>query len=94
MSKKILLIGANDEGKSDLLIATLKEKYGEDILVVTPEEAKEQGLKMEDFDNLPTMKITAPLIQAHPTIVGANKSGKENRRQRRKQERKNKKKHN
>ena len=84
MAQKILVIGA---GANDaLLLATLKEKHGEDIILVTPEEAKEQGLKMEDFGNIPTFKITAP-----PTIpiveFGEYKSGKEERRERRKKER-------
>lgn len=86
--KKILLIGDDDLSKSELMLATLKEKYGEDVIIVTRQQAKEQGLKMTDFYNLPTMKITAPLINPHPPFV--KKSGKENRRARRKNERKNK----
>ena len=88
MTQKILIIGAGSEGKSALMLQAMKEKYGDDIILVTPEEAKEQGLKPEDFGNLPTMKITAPPIMAHPTLLVAEKSGKEKRRQRREQERK------
>ena len=84
MAKKILVIGA---GANDaLLLATLKEKHGEDIILVTPEEAKKQGLKMEDFGNIPTFKITAPPII--PMVeYGEYKTGKEERRERRKKER-------
>lgn len=43
---------------------------------------------MNDFDNIPSYKLTAPKLIAHPTIIGTNKSGQENRRQRRKNKRK------
>lgn len=86
MIQKILVIGA---GANDaLLLATLKEKHGDDIILVTPEEAKEQGLKMEDFANIPSYKITAPPIL--PMLeYGEYKTGKENRRERRERERNN-----
>jgi len=45
-------------------------------------------LKMEDFGNIPTMKITAPPIMEQPMILGTPPSGKELRRKRREQERK------
>lgn len=88
MTQKILIIGAGGEGKSALMLQAMKEKYGDDIVLVTPEEAKEQGLKQEDFANIPTMKITAPPIMKSYELLGAEKSGKEKRRQRREQERK------
>lgn len=85
MAQKILVIGA---GANDaLLLATLKEKHGDDIILVTPEEAKEQGLKMEDFGNIPTFKITAPPI-IQMVEFGEYKSCKEERRERRAKERK------
>lgn len=86
MERKILIMG---EGKPDVLLLTkLKEKYGEDIILVTPEEAKEQGLKMEDFVNIPSYKITAPPIL--PMLeYGEYKTGKENRMERRERERNN-----
>lgn len=92
---KLLLMVAGGNPPSELLLATLREKHGNDIVLVTPEEAKAKGLKMEDFDNLPTMKYNAPPIAplaAHPKLTGPFKSGKETRRQRREQERKSKKK--
>ena len=88
MSEKILIIGGAGEGKSDLMLQAMKEKYGDDIVLVTPEEAKEQGLKPEDFGNMPSYKITAPPIMEQPMLLGVPPSGKEKRRQRRKQERK------
>lgn len=85
MTKKILIIGAG-EGRDALLLASLKEKHGNDIILVTPEEAKEQGLKIEDFANMPPIKITAPPII--PILeYGEYKSGKEKRRERRKKKR-------
>lgn len=92
---KLILMVAGSEPPSELLLATLREEHGNDIILVTPEEAKAKGLKMEDFDNLPTMKYNAPPIAplaAHPKLTGPLKSGKETRRQRREQERKSKKK--
>ena len=88
MAQKILIIGAGADTKDALLLAKMKEEYGNDIVLVTPEEAKEQGLELKDIDNIPTMKITAPPIIEHPILLGVEKSGKEKRRQRRKQERK------
>lgn len=88
MTQKILIIGSGGEGKSALMLQAVKEKYGDDVVLVTSEEAKEQGLTPADFGNIPTMKITASPIMEHPTLLGAEKSGKEKRRQRREQERK------
>ena len=88
MAQKILIIGAGGEGKSALMLQAMKEKYGDDIVLVTPEEAKEQGLKPEDFGNIPSYKITAPPIMEQPMILGTPPSGKEQRRKRREQERK------
>jgi ketopantoate reductase len=84
MAQKILIVGA---GANDvLLLAKLKEEHGGDIILVTPEEAKEQGLKMEDFGNIPTFKITAsPIIPMME--LGEYKTGKEQRRERRKKKR-------
>lgn len=92
MTQKILIIGSGGEGKSALMLQAMKEKYGDDIVLVTPEEAKEQGLKPEDFGNIPSYKITAPNME-QPMILGTPPSGKEKRRQRREQERKANKKH-
>jgi predicted ATP-dependent serine protease len=88
MTQKILIIGSVGEGKSALLLQAMKEKYGDDIVLVTPEEAKEQGLKPEDFGNIPSYKITAPPIMEQQMILSTPLSGKESRRKRREQERK------
>lgn len=87
MTQKILIVSSG-EGKSALMLQTIKEKYGDDIVLVTPEEAKKQGLKPGDFGNTPICKITAPPTMAQPMILGVPPSGKEQRRKRRKQERK------
>lgn len=88
MAQKILIVGAGADSKDALLLAKLKEEHGNDIILVTPEEAKEQGLELKDIANIPTMKITAPPIIEHPTLLGVEKSGKEKRRERRATERK------
>ena len=86
MTGKICIVGAGQDSKSALLLATMKEKFGDDIILVTPEEAREQGLTTKDFANIPTFKITAPPII--PNIeFGEYKTGKECRRERRKKER-------
>lgn len=92
MTQKILIIGRGEAGKTDLMLQAMKEKYGDDIVLVTPEEAKEQGLNTEDFVNLPKNKITALPIMEQPMILGTPPSGKEQRRKRREQERKSNKK--
>ncbi len=46
-----------------------------------------QGLKWDDFANVPTMGITAPPILTMPTYQGQIKTGREKRRERRKKER-------
>jgi hypothetical protein len=94
MTQKILIVGNGIGDKSALLLQAMKEKYGDDIVLVTPEEAREQGLKSEDFVNIPSYKITAPPIMDQPMISRApHASGKEQRRKRREQERKANKKH-
>ena len=42
--KKILIVGGGVSGlgTSALMLQTLKEKYGDDIILVSPEEAKQQ----------------------------------------------------
>ena len=92
MTQKILIIGSGGEGKSALMLQAMKEKYGDDIILYTPEEAKEQGLTPANFGNIPSYKITAPPIMEQPMILGTPHSGKEKRRKRREQERKDNKK--
>jgi hypothetical protein len=69
----------------------IKEKLGDDIILYTPEEAKAEGLTMNDFSN-PIMKIAEPLIPELPILIQVAKSGKESRRERRKKARKSNKK--
>ena len=86
MAGKICIIGAGADAKDALLLATMKEKYGDDIILVTPEQAKDQGLNIDDIANIETMKITAPPII--PVVEwGEYKTGKEQRRERRKKKR-------
>jgi len=63
MTQKILLIGSPGITKMELILLQLKEKYGDDIIVYTPEEAKAQGLDMKEFYDMgdvpmnPTLKL-------------------------------------
>ena len=87
MAQKILIVGAGADAKDALLLAKMKEEHGNDIVLITPEEAKEQGLELKDIANIPTMKITAPPIIPMMEL-GEYKTGKEQRRERRAKERK------
>lgn len=51
---KVLILGENNT----LAIQVMKEKYGDDIQVVTVDEAKEQGLAPDDFRNIPTYELS------------------------------------
>ena len=88
-SKNVMSFAIN--AIDSLTRTVMKEKYGDDIILYTTEEAKEQGLTPADFGNIPSYKITAPPIMEQPMILGTPPSGKERRRKRREQERKDKK---
>lgn len=88
MSKKVLIVGGE---KTSLTERVIKEQYGESVKIYTVEEAMENGLTPNDFDNLPTYEITAPPPMIYDTMYGSEKSGKEKRRERRKKERMNRK---
>lgn len=90
MTQKILIIGSGI-GTNTLVVQNLREQYGYDIDLVTPEEAKERGLQPKDFGNLPKLELTAPPKMEDFQALGLIPSGKEKRRQRRAQERKTKK---
>lgn len=86
MPKKILIIGdEHPASKSALALQVLREKYGEDVVFYNEQQAKEEGLDYNEFANIPLYKITAP---APVNSLGAQKSGKELRRERRQQQRK------
>lgn len=89
MTKVLIIGGDKSAGKSALLIASMKEKYGEDVVLVTPEEARE--LRPEDFANMIPMKITTNPIFDMPIINLQHKDGKQRRRERRAKDRKSKK---
>ena len=85
---RVLIMGTVGHGASALMMAEMIEKFGKDVIIVTPEEANEQGLTERDFANILPMKITAPPIIEMPTLIGGDfQTGKEKRRARRKQER-------
>lgn len=66
--KKILIIGGGEI--SSLMAQTMKEKFGDDIVLFTPEEAKEKGLNSMDFENTPTFEIK-PTFEM-PNILYSN----------------------
>jgi len=76
-----------NEGMSALALARLHEEFGKELVLITPQEAHEQGLRMEDFANVPTMRIEAPPLMHLPVPLGTMKSGKTRRRERRAAER-------
>jgi hypothetical protein len=87
---RILVIGGGEHGKGTLAEVILREKYGEDLVIVTAEDAMKQGLGPEHFDNVPTMRIEAsPTMHLPP---GSVKCGREKRRERRAAERRSKRK--
>lgn len=95
---KVLII-SGDYPLPAITYAELLEKYGNNIEIYTPEQARIEGLGMNDFGN--THEFTIPykpnpmlLEPIHPLVITAShyyKSGKESRRERRARERKNKK---
>lgn len=88
MTKRLLVFGGDSIGKTALLEQSMKEKHGDDIELVTIQEAQERGLKPEDFENVPSYPITAHPILEQPHVLGFQPSGRESRRKRREQERK------
>lgn len=57
--KKVLLIGGHSSF-TGIFAQQVKEKYGDDVVVVTPEEAKEKGMDLSEFVDVPTYEIKAP----------------------------------
>lgn len=82
---KVLIIGVDT---SELALIALREKFGNDVEMVTPDEARARGYGSDDFVNTPRMKITAPPIFENLRIAGPVKTGRDKRRDRRKNERK------
>lgn len=94
--KKILIVGSpvGVDIHNALLQLEMQEKYGNDIILVTSEQALEQGLGVEDFAHLHIQNtlpiVPLPIIPLHD--YAEHKDGQQNRRERRKKERNNKKK--
>lgn len=89
-SKKILIVGGGGIGaqtSSDLIIQSLKEKYGDGIVLITPEEAEQHRLSENDFANIPKIEIAASPLVERFYLHGMPKSGNENRNERRKNNR-------
>lgn len=73
--KKVLLL--EGDGISSLVIQRFKEEYGEDIEIVTLEQAQEQNLLPDDFVNIPTYQIKMnPMLKEEkmPKAISVNDS--------------------
>ncbi len=57
MSIKVLIADEIEEGKLTLLLMKIKEKYGDDVIILTPDQAKEQNLTLDDFANIPKLEL-------------------------------------
>jgi hypothetical protein len=56
--KKILILATSGSAKScALTIQAMKEKFGENIELVTIEEAEKRNLEHKDFANVPVFEI-------------------------------------
>lgn len=84
--KKVVIIGPGQEN-SELIKRSLMEKHGDDIVIVTKDQAEQMGISADQIVNDPPTLITDPY---HKFRAEVQKSGKQNRRERRKAERKNK----
>lgn len=75
--KKVLLIGNPSIGIIDgLMIQKLKEEFGENVKLYTPEQAQAEGLTPKDFDNLPTYEIKAQPVYKDTFFIPSSKVGK------------------
>jgi hypothetical protein len=80
-NKTILIMDHENLGSSTLNEAMLREKFGSDLVVLTPQEDLEQGLDVEGVD---IKRETKPLLES---MIYPLKSGKAKRRERRAAER-------
>jgi len=87
---KVLIVDSDLDGRSSLAIQSLKEKFGDDIILVTPQQAIEQEIPLDEFVNIPIMKLTAPPVFEVAKLYGSEMTGQEKRRERRRKERKDK----
>lgn len=88
--KKVAIIGPGAEN-SELAKRALMEKYGDDIVIMTREQADQKQVSPDQIVNLSNMVLTNPYGPGNYVTEPA-KSGKQKRRERRRTERKNKKK--
>ena len=72
--KKVLVIGGTNQ--CGLLIQSLKEKFGEDVKLYTPEEAQAEGLTLNDFANIPTYTIKPTPVFEDSFFIPSLKVGK------------------
>jgi hypothetical protein len=56
--KKILILGCNEAlASTQLMLSKIKEEFGKDVQFYTPEQAQAEGLKENDFANIPVFEI-------------------------------------
>ena len=72
--KKVLLIGIR--GMDKLFLQKMREEYGDDVMLVTPEEAEEKGMDLSEFVNIPKYEIKAPpLVNEHYSVTDGRGKG-------------------
>lgn len=78
MKEKKLIVATGQPGSTDVCLASIKERYGDSVIIITPEEALKEGVNA-------TYTITAPPVLPVLTYssLGIFKDGKQNRRERR-----------
>ena len=85
MDNKILIIGNGSQGigVNEALRLKLEEELGKDIIIITPEEAKEKGIEIINPRECPLEKRTIKhlLVEREPpkVIDTFHKSGREER---------------
>lgn len=84
-TKKILIAGSGFSG-SDLMLQTMRERHGDNIQLVTPEDIKEQGINIEEIYNPPIKIKASPFVEDY-MFADDIKSGQERRREKRKKQR-------
>lgn len=76
---KFVVVGDIDQTPNKLIYTKAKEKFGDDVVMVTSKEAEKQGLELKDIANVPVTMISPPIL-----IFDLEKTGQEKRRERRK----------
>lgn len=56
--KKILIVGCHNAlASTQLFLTKIKEEFGDNVVMYTPEQAQAEGLTENDFANIPKFEI-------------------------------------